>query len=143
MTSPHPRMTCAGVLPMRRWSGREHGFAAWRADHRRRYAPTGLFIPAMLISIQKWQSNIIFSIAVPFAQRRGSATTTAAHDYMQATNNLSWHLVQGCIGSGPSRQPLKGARGLSPLERRMALAQSFLAKQMRYARNRSQRMLSI
>ena len=96
------------------------------------------FIPAMRSSVQKWESNTIFSIAAPFAQRRGSATMTAARDLMQAAKNLSWHLVQGCIGSGPSRQPIRGdttklpyAKGLSPLEKRMALAQSFLAKQMR------------
>ena len=106
------------------------------------------FIPAMRSSVQKWESNTIFSIAAPFAQRRGSATMTAARDLMQAAKNLSWHLVQGFVGSGPSRQPIKGdttklpyAKGLSVLEKRMAFAQSFLAKQMRYARNRSQRML--
>ena len=75
--------------------------------------------------------------SVAFAQKRGSATMTSSWDYIQAAKNLCWHLQNGVVGSGPTRIKISGdttllprAKGLKPLERRMAWAQHFLAKRM-------------
>jgi hypothetical protein len=94
-------------------------------------------LPAIRSSIWRWVSEHTFAIATPFAQKRGSATMTSSWDYIQAAKNLCWHLQNGVVGSGPTRIKISGdttllprAKGLKPLERRMAWAQHFLAKRM-------------
>ena len=94
-------------------------------------------LPAIRSSVWRWVSEHTFSIATPFAQKRGSATMTSSWDYIQAAKSLCWHLQNGVVGSGPTRIKISGdttllprAKGLKPLERRMAWAQHFLAKRM-------------
>ena len=95
------------------------------------------FVPAIRSCIWRWVSEHTFSIATPFAQKRGSATMTSSADYIQAAKNLCWHLKNGVVGSGLTRIRINGdttllprAKGLSSLERRLAWAQHFLAKHM-------------
>ena len=77
------------------------------------------------------------STLAPFHGQRGSATETSAQDYIKAAQNLMHHLHHGFTGSGVHRVPIAGdttrlpfAVGLSPLEKRLARAQHFLAKHM-------------
>ena len=94
-------------------------------------------VPTVRSSTFKWQSEHIFAIAAPFAARRDGASQTQAKDFIDAMKNLYKHLHTGCIGSGVNRIPIKGdttllprANGLTPLERRMAHAYNFMAREM-------------
>ena len=94
-------------------------------------------VPTIRSSTFKWQSEHIFAIAAPFAARRQGATDTSAKEVIDAMKNLYKHLQKGCVGSGVNRIPIKGdttllprAKGLTPLERRLAVAHNFMAKEM-------------
>jgi hypothetical protein len=95
------------------------------------------FLPIIRSTAWRWVSVHTFAIAAPFAQNRGSATATSAKDYIEAAKNLCYHVKNGVVGSGPTRTKINGdttllpyAKGLSALERRLALAQHFLPKRM-------------
>ena len=105
-------------------------------------------MPVLRGSIWKWVSEHVFSIATPFAQQRGQATMTSCKKLVEAAQNLCKHLQQGVVGSGPTRMKINGdttllpkANGLSPLERRMAWAQHFLAKNLAGTQQLRQLML--
>ena len=94
-------------------------------------------VPTVRSSTFKWQSEHIFAIAAPFAARRDGAAKTQAKDLIDAMKNLYKHLHSGCVGSGVNRIPIKGdttllprANGLTALERRIAHAYNFLAREM-------------
>ena len=73
----------------------------------------------------------------PFFGKHGRATDTQAAEYVRAAQNLFHQLHNGFTGKGVHRVPIAGdttrlpfVTGLSPLERRMAHAQHFLAKHL-------------
>ena len=70
-----------------------------------------------------------------FAGKRGQASDTFASDCIAAAKNLFHHLHNGFTGSGLHRVPIGGdttrlpfANGLSPLEKKLAWAQHYLAE---------------
>ena len=70
-----------------------------------------------------------------FSGKRGSAVDTGAAGLVKAMRNLYHHLHHGFTGTGVHRVPIAGdttrlpfAVGLTPLEKKMAFAQNFLAK---------------
>ena len=82
----------------------------------------------------KFTAGHTMGTLAPFFGKRNSATDTQAQDYIKAAQNLFHHLHHGFIGKGLHRTPIAGdttklpfAVGLSPLEKRMALSQHFLA----------------
>ena len=77
------------------------------------------------------------STVAPFFGKRGRATQTEVSDYIRAAQSLFHHLHHGFTGTGVHRVPIAGdttrlpfATGLSPLEKRLAQAQHFLAKHL-------------
>ena len=73
----------------------------------------------------------------PIFGKTGSATNTQAAEYIKAAQNLYHHLHHGLTGSGLHRVPIAGdttrlpfAVGLTPLEKRLARAQQFLARHL-------------
>ena len=85
----------------------------------------------------KWTAEHTMASIQPFMGKRGSATQTDARMYVEAAQNLYKHLHQGFTGKGVHRMPIAGdtarlpfANGLTPLERKMAWAQHFLAKHL-------------
>ena len=85
----------------------------------------------------KWTAEHTMASIQPFMGKRGSATQTDARMYVEAAQNLYKHLLQGFSGKGVHRVPIAGdttrlpfANGLTPLERKMAWAQHFLAKHL-------------
>ena len=74
-------------------------------------------------------------ILTPFGGQRGNPSAHSADAYIKAAGNLYHHLHKGFSWTGVQRVPIAGdttrlpfATGLSPLERRMARAQNFLAQ---------------
>ena len=72
-----------------------------------------------------------------FSGMRSSAVNTTTDEYVKAARNLSHQLYHGFVGTGIHRMPIAGdttklqhAHGLSPLERRLARAQTFLAEHL-------------
>ena len=73
----------------------------------------------------------------PFMGNRGNATQTNARMCVEAAQDLYKHLHQSFTGKGVHRVTIAGdttrlpfANGLTPLERKMAWAQHFLAKHL-------------
>ncbi len=73
----------------------------------------------------------------PIFARRTEAAQVECEDLVKAAENLYKHLHGGFTGEGVHRTPINGdttrlpfATGLTPLERRLAWAQHFLAKNL-------------
>ena len=76
-------------------------------------------------------------MTAPYFAKRNSALDTSTEEYVAAAKKLCWHLAHGFTGKGVHRMPIAGdstrlpfATGLSPLEKRLAWAQHFLARDM-------------
>ena len=85
----------------------------------------------------KWTAEHTMATGVKLLGRHGNATDTHATKYIEAARNLFHHLHNGHIQSGLHRIPIAGdtnklpfAKGLTPLEKKMAFAQNFIAQQM-------------
>ena len=91
-------------------------------------------LPIVRSVTYKFTAEHTMSTVAPFFGRRNSATDTAAVDYVKAAQSLYQHLHHGFTGKGVHRVPIAGdttrlpyATGLTPLEKRFAWAQHFLA----------------
>ena len=92
----------------------------------------------MLRSVEyKHTAEHTMSTVAPFFGKRGRATQTEVSDDTRAAQSLFHHLHHGFTGTGVHRVPIAGdttrlpfATGLSPLEKRLAQAQHFLAKHL-------------
>ena len=74
---------------------------------------------------------------MPYFGKRGAPTETLAVENIKAAKSLLQHLQHGHTGQGIHRVPINGdttrlpfAEGLTPLERRLAWAQHFLARHL-------------
>ena len=83
----------------------------------------------------KFAAEHTMSLVAPFFGKKNSATNTSAAEYVKAAQNLYHHLHNGFTGKGVHRVPIAGdttrlpyAEGLSPVEKRLARAQNFLAQ---------------
>ena len=77
------------------------------------------------------------ALTAPFLAKRNSALSTSAEEHVAAAKNLCHNLHHGFTGRGVHRMPIAGdttrlpfATGLTPLEKRLAWAQHFLAQNM-------------
>ena len=77
------------------------------------------------------------ALTAPFLAKRNSALNTSAEEYVAAAKNLCHNLHHGFTGRGVHRMPIAGdttrlpfATGLTPLEKRLAWNQHFLAQHM-------------
>ena len=94
-------------------------------------------LPIMRNVVFRWTAEHTMSQVTSIVGKRGSAANTEVSSLIQAAQNLYKKLHEGFVGSGVHRVPVAGdttklpfAAGLSPLEKKMAWAQHFLAKQM-------------
>ena len=94
-------------------------------------------VPAVRASTWKWECEHIFALAAPHIQPGEGAADTSCHQYIEAAKKLAWHLQSGVVGQGPHRIPIKGdttllprAKGLTNLERRLAMSMSWIAKHL-------------
>ena len=85
----------------------------------------------------RYTAEHTMSTLAPFYGKRQAPTDTVATDYVKAAQNLCHHLQHGFTGKGVHRVPIAGdttrlpyATGLSPLEKKMAQAQNFLAQHL-------------
>ena len=85
----------------------------------------------------RWKAEHTMSQVTSILGQRGKATDTEVSDLVSAARSLYEKLHSGFVGSGVHRIPVAGdttklpyAAGLSPLEKRLAWAQHFLAKQL-------------
>ena len=85
----------------------------------------------------KFTAEHTMGTLAPFFGKRNSATDTQAQEYIKAAQNLFHQLHHGFVGRGIHRTPIAGdttklpfAVGLTPLEKKLALAQHFLAQHM-------------
>ena len=76
-------------------------------------------------------------LTAPFFSKRNAALDTTAEQYVAAAKSLCHHLHHGFTGRGVHRVPIAGdttrlpfAVGLTPLEKRLAWAQHFLAQHL-------------
>ena len=91
----------------------------------------------MRASTWKWECEHIFALAAPHIQPGEGAADTSCHQYIDAAKKLAWHLQSGVVGQGPHRIPIKGdttllprAKGLTKLERRLAMSMCWIAKHL-------------
>jgi hypothetical protein len=94
-------------------------------------------LPIIRSVAYKFQAEHTMGVIAPFYGKKDSATNTSAIDYVKALQNLYHHLHNGFTGKGVHRVPIAGdttrlpyADGWKPLEKRLALAQNFLAKNL-------------
>ena len=94
-------------------------------------------LPILRSVAHKFNAEHTMSPLAQFCGKRGWTAETRAIDFVQAAQNLYKHLHTGTIGKGVHRVPIAGdtsklplANGLTPLEKRMAWAQHFLAQNM-------------
>ena len=74
---------------------------------------------------------------MPYLGKRGAPTETLAVENVKAAKSLLEHLQHGHTGEGVHKVPINGdttrlpfAAGLTPLEKRLALVQHFLARNL-------------
>ena len=94
-------------------------------------------LPILRSVSHKFTAEHTMSCLANFCGRRGWTSETRAAEYVPAAQDLYRHLHTGTIGQGVHRVPIAGdtsklplANGLTPLEKRMAWAQHFLARHM-------------
>ncbi len=85
-------------------------------------------------AFERWQLR---STVMPYIGTRGAPTETLAVENIKAAKSLLQHLQHGHTGQGIHRVPINGdttrlpfAEGLTPLERKLAWAQHFLARHL-------------
>ena len=85
----------------------------------------------------KFTAEHTMSILANFIGKKGWTADTKATEYVRAAQNLYHHLQKGFSGTGVHRVPIAGdtsrlpyATGLTALEKRLAWAQHFLAKNL-------------
>ncbi len=87
--------------------------------------------------VYKFTAEHTMSTAASVLGSRNAASKVEAADLVKAAENLYYHLHNGFTGVGVHRVPINGdttrlplAVGLSPLEKKLAWAQHFLAKNL-------------
>ena len=92
-------------------------------------------LPILRSVSHKFTAEHTMSCLANFCGKRGLTAETRAAEFVQAAQNLYRHLHTGTISQGVHRVPIAGdtsklpfANGLTPLEKRMAWAQHFLAR---------------
>ena len=85
----------------------------------------------------KYTAEHTMSVLANFVGKRGRTAETSAAEYVEAARGLYHHLRCGFTGTGAHRVPIAGdttrlplANGLTPLQRKLAWAQHFLAQHM-------------
>ena len=94
-------------------------------------------LPILRSVSHKYSAEHTMSTLANFCGRKGWTTDTSAVEFVKAAQSLYRHLKDGTIGQGVHRVPVAGdtsklplANGLTPLEKRLAWAQHFLAQHM-------------
>ena len=94
-------------------------------------------LPIVRSVAYKWTAEHTMSTVLPFLGKRGAATDTSTAAYVQAAQSLFKHLHEGFTGEGVHRVPIAGdttrlpfAKGLTPLEKRLAWSQHYLAQHL-------------
>ena len=94
-------------------------------------------LPIMRSVAYKHTAEHTMTSLAQFPGKRGSAVDTSAADLVKAAKNLYHHLHHGFTGTGVHRVPIAGdttrlpfATGLTPLQKKLAFAQNFLAKHL-------------
>ena len=97
------------------------------------------FVALPIIRSVAWKHTAEHTMvsAGSFYGKRDSATETSAAEYIRAAQNVAHHLHHGFTGTGVHRMPIAGdttrlpfATGLTPLERKLARDQHFLAQNL-------------
>ena len=94
-------------------------------------------LPIVRSVAYKFTAEHTMSTVLPFFGQRNSAMDTRTTQYIQAAQKLYHHLHHGFTGKGVHRVPIAGdttklpyATGLTPVEKRLAWAQHFLASSL-------------
>ena len=94
-------------------------------------------LPIVRSVTYKFMAEHTMTTVAPIMSKSGGAGQVSSADLVAAAENLYHHLHHGFTGAGVHRMPIGGdttrlpyAVGLTPLEKKLALAQVFLAQHM-------------